>query len=129
MDELQSGSGADQASNLKGGKKKEIMKKLSDMAKIYAKSYVQLPYGREIEGTAELLLQVAEKLTEYEEIIDKLASYVVEKAYYCPVTDKYTIRTGCVGLRKPGCKECMLKHMEDFKIPPRITCVKIYEKD
>ena len=73
--------------------------------------------------------KVAEKLTEYEEIIDKLASYVVEKAYYCPVTDKYTIRTGCVGLRKPGCKECMLKHMENFKIPPRITCVKIYEKD
>ena len=104
------------------------MKKLSDMAKIYAKSYVQLPYGREIEGTAELLLQVAEKLTEYEETIDKLAAYVVEKASYCPVVDyidRYKIRPGCVGLRKPGCKECMLEHMEDFKAPPRISYVKI----
>ena len=101
------------------------MKKLSDMAKIFAKSYVQLPYGREIEGTAELLLQVAEKLTEYEEIIDKLATYVVGSVNYCPISDKTIIRHGCVGLRKPGCKECMLEHMEDFKAPPRISYVKI----
>nr|WP_302143157.1 hypothetical protein [uncultured Schaedlerella sp.] len=76
--------------------------------------------------------RAAERLTEYEETIDKLAAYVVEKASYCPVVDyidRYKIRPGCVGLRKPGCKECMLKHMEDFKIPPRITYVKIYEKD
>lgn len=108
------------------------MDKLSDKARIYAKSYKQSPLGREIEGTAELLMQMAERLTEYEETIDKLATYVVEKASYCPVVDyidRYKIRPGCVGLRKPGCKECMLKHMENFKIPYRITCVKIYEKD
>ncbi len=43
------------------------MKKLSDKARLYARSYRQLPYGREIEGTAELLLQMAEKLEEYDD--------------------------------------------------------------
>lgn len=42
------------------------MKKLSDKARMYARSYGQPPYGREIEGTAELLLRMAEKLDEYE---------------------------------------------------------------
>ena len=42
------------------------MKKLSDKARIYARSYGQQPYGQEIEGTAELLLRMAEKLDEYE---------------------------------------------------------------
>lgn len=101
------------------------MDKLSDKARIYAKSYKQSPLGREIEGTAELLLQMAEKLTEYEEAIDKLAAYVVGSVDYCPISDKTIIRPGCVGLRNPGCKECMLEHMEDFKAPPRITYVKI----
>lgn len=44
------------------------MERLSDKARIYAKNYRQLPYGREIEGTAELLLQMAEKLAEYEDL-------------------------------------------------------------
>lgn len=43
------------------------MKRLSDKARIYARSYGQPPYGREIEGTAELLLQMADKLEEYED--------------------------------------------------------------
>ncbi len=101
------------------------MDKLSDKARIYAKSYKQTPLGREIEGTAELLLQMEEKLTEYGETIDKLAAYVVGSVNHCPISDKTIIRPGCVGLRKPGCKECMLEHMEDFKAPPRITYVKI----
>ena len=44
------------------------MNKLSDKAKMYARLYGQPPYGREIEGTAELFLQMAEKLTEYEDL-------------------------------------------------------------
>lgn len=48
--------------------KKEKMKKLSDLARIYARSYGQPPYGHEIEGTAELLLQMADKLEEYEDL-------------------------------------------------------------
>lgn len=44
------------------------MKKLSDKARLYARSYGQPPYGQEIEGTAELLLQMAEKLEEYEDL-------------------------------------------------------------
>lgn len=43
------------------------MKKLSDKARMYARSYGQPPYGQEIEGTAELLLQMADKLEEYED--------------------------------------------------------------
>ena len=43
------------------------MKRLSDKARLYARSYGQPPYGREIEGTAELLLRMADKLEEYEE--------------------------------------------------------------
>lgn len=42
------------------------MKKLSDKARMYARSYGQPPYGRGIEGTAELLLQIADRLDEYE---------------------------------------------------------------
>lgn len=42
------------------------MNKLSDKARMYARSYGQPPYGKEIEGTAELLLRMAEKLDEYE---------------------------------------------------------------
>ena len=44
------------------------MERLSDKARIYARSYKQFPYGREIEGTAELLLQMADKLAEYEDL-------------------------------------------------------------
>lgn len=44
------------------------MKRLSNKARIYAREYRRLPYGREIEGTAELLLQLAEKLAEYENL-------------------------------------------------------------
>lgn len=43
------------------------MKKLSDKARLYARSYGQPPYGREIEGTAELLLQMADLLEEEQE--------------------------------------------------------------
>lgn len=44
------------------------MERLSDKARLYARSYGQPPYGREIEGTAELLLQMADKLEEYGDI-------------------------------------------------------------
>lgn len=44
------------------------MKKLSDKARMYARSYGQPPYGREIEGTAELLLRMADSLDEYEDL-------------------------------------------------------------
>lgn len=43
------------------------MKRLSDKARLYARSYGQPPYGMEIEGTADLLLQMADKLVEYED--------------------------------------------------------------
>lgn len=44
------------------------MKKLSEKARLYARSYGQPPYGREIEGTADLLIQMADKLEEYEDL-------------------------------------------------------------
>lgn len=44
------------------------MKKLSDKARMYARSYGHPLYGREIEGTAELLLQIADRLDEYENL-------------------------------------------------------------
>lgn len=63
------------------------MKKLSDKARLYAKSYGQPPYGREIEGTAELLLRMAEKLEEYENLEEqgkllKLPCAVGDTVYY-----------------------------------------------
>lgn len=48
------------------------MEKLSDKAKMYARSYGQPSYGREIKGTAELLLQMSEKLAEYEDLEERL---------------------------------------------------------
>ncbi len=44
------------------------MDRLSDKARMYARSYGQLPYGREIEGTEELLLQMADELEKYEDL-------------------------------------------------------------
>lgn len=44
------------------------MEKLSDKARSYARAYGQPPYGREIEGMADLLLQVADRLEEYENL-------------------------------------------------------------
>ncbi len=62
------------------------MSKLTDMTRIYAREYRRLPYGREIEGTAELLLQLAEKLAEYENLEEqgkllKLPCTVGDKIY------------------------------------------------
>ncbi len=44
------------------------MDRLSDKARMYARSYGQPPYGREIEGTEELLLQMADELEKYEDL-------------------------------------------------------------
>ena len=51
-------------------------------------------------------------------IIDKLLNYIVASSLYCPLgTEKRVSILGeCVGLRKPGCKECLRKHIEDLKI-------------
>ena len=58
------------------------MKKLSDKARLHARSYGQPPYGREIEGTADLLLQMAEKL-------ENNLQQKISRALICPVK-KYT---------------------------------------
>ena len=54
------------------------VKRLSDKARLYEKLYQQLPYGREIEGTAELLLQIAEKLAVYEDMQGKIEKRIKE---------------------------------------------------
>lgn len=63
------------------------MKKLSDKARMYARSYGQPPYGRETEGTAELLLEMADKLEEYEDLeeqgkLPKLPCAVGDDVWY-----------------------------------------------
>lgn len=42
------------------------MSELTKKAKEYANAYTTPPYGREINGTRELLIELAEKLEEYE---------------------------------------------------------------
>lgn len=42
------------------------MSELTKRAKEYANAYTTRPYGREINGTRELLIELAEKLEEYE---------------------------------------------------------------
>lgn len=69
------------------------MKKLIDKARLYARSYGQLPYGREIEGTAELLLQMADKLEEYEDLEEqgkllKLPCAVGDRIYRIDTDEK-----------------------------------------
>ncbi len=85
------------------------MKKLSEKARLYAKKYGQPPYGREIEGTAELLLQMAAELDKY----DKLKEKETPKK---PVAYKDTNRADCPvcgatvrGLKEPfgnWCSKC-----------------------
>lgn len=44
------------------------MEKLSDKARLYARAYEEPPTGREVEGTVDLLLQMADRLEEYEDL-------------------------------------------------------------
>lgn len=74
------------------------MNKLSDKARMYARSYGQPPYGREIEGTSELLLQMAEKLKEYENLEEqgkllKLPCAVGDTVYVIPSKTNYKLNT------------------------------------
>ena len=43
-----------------------MSKRLTEKLQLYAKAYKEPPYGREIEGTVELLEEAANKLTIYE---------------------------------------------------------------
>lgn len=51
---------------------------LTEKLEQYAKNYRKPPYGREIEGTSELLLEAADSLKEAEESIQKLKVRFVE---------------------------------------------------
>ncbi len=82
------------------------MERLSDKARIYARLYKQFPYGREVEGTAELLLQMADKLAEYEDLEEqgkllKLPCAVGDTVYHL----------------------CTLKHGESEIIEMKVGCV------
>lgn len=72
------------------------MERLSDKARMYARSYGQPPYGREVEGTAELLLQMAEKLEKYEVLEEqgkllKLPCAVGDTVYVIPSSENFGI--------------------------------------
>ncbi len=54
------------------------MEKLSDKARSYARSYRESPYGREVEGTADLLLQIADRLAKYEDMHEKIEKRIEE---------------------------------------------------
>lgn len=63
--------------------------------------------------------------------IDKLLNYIVASSLYCPlgVQKRVRILGECVGLRKPGCKECLMKHIEDLNIKSaRIYETRVYKK-
>lgn len=75
------------------------MKKLSKKARLYARKYGQPPYGREVFGTADLLLQMADKLEEYENLEEqgkllKLPCAVGDTVY---AACSWGIETGIVG--------------------------------
>ena len=64
-------------------------------------------------------------------VIDKLLNYIVASSLYCPlgVEKRVRILGECVGLRKPGCEECLRKHIEDLKIKrAMIYETKVYKK-
>ncbi|MGN0415973.1 MAG: hypothetical protein ACI4FX_10865 [Agathobacter sp.] len=54
------------------------MQELVEKLQRYAKEYKNPPYGREIEGTPELLLAAADSLKEAEESIQKLKARFVD---------------------------------------------------
>ena len=92
------------------------MERLSDKARIYARSYKQFPYGREIEGTAELLLQMADKLAEYEDLEEqgkllKLPCAVGDTVYYL---DRFCSGTSLDCPRRP-CEPCDYYKLEIYE--------------
>ena len=70
------------------------MERLSDKLRMYIKAYKQPPFGREVEGTVELLEESADKLAEYEELEErglllKLSCNAGDTIWL--VGDKYTL--------------------------------------
>lgn len=64
-------------------------------------------------------------------VIDKLLTYIVEGSTSCPLTDekRLSMLCECPGVRKPGCKECLRKHIEDLKIRRAMTYeTRMYKK-
>ncbi len=53
------------------------MSRLTDKLEIYAKSYEESPFHREIEGTIELLQEAAKKLKEYEGLEERGSMLIV----------------------------------------------------
>lgn len=54
-----------------------------------------------------------------QKIIDKLLSYIIAKEQKCPFDKiKYKYLNECVGYGKARCKDCLLQHIEELKIPP-----------
>lgn len=46
-----------------------------------------------------------------------LMDYIMRHAYSCPVKDDVDIDFDmeCVGFKEPGCRECMMRHLEELK--------------
>ena len=73
------------------------MEKLSDKARLYARTYEEPPTGREVEGTVELLLQMADELDECEALREKQTPMKVKerKILRDMYGHPYTIRGDC----------------------------------
>lgn len=88
------------------------MKRLSDKARMYARTYTESPLGREIMGTAELLLQMADELDKYKDLEEqgkllKLTSRITD--LQCFVPEKNNPYPLCTSRELPECKECQLR--------------------
>ena len=63
------------------------MERLTDRLRMYIELYKQPPFGREVGGTAELLLEALDRITEYEDLEEqglllKLPCKVGDTVYY-----------------------------------------------
>lgn len=46
-----------------------------------------------------------------------LMDYIMRHTYSCPVKDDADIDFDkeCVGFKEPGCRECIMKHLEELR--------------
>lgn len=54
-------------------------------------------------------------------IIDELLTYIIDRMHWCPFEDDVNIDfvKECVGFSEPGCKECVLKHIDLLNLTNR----------
>lgn len=62
-------------------------------------------------------LMLVSDLKKYKDVTNKLLTYIINNMHWCPFKDEADIdfEKECVGFAETGCRECILKHIDQLK--------------